>query len=70
MDASIQGATIGIGIMAFGLIVCSIRDQCQKINCRKKAQTKKEEPVLLPKLFLKKQSSLRDFYKKNTTHSR
>lgn len=70
MDAGVQGGLIGIGFMVFIVIVCTIRERCQKTSpTDQKVLVKEEEPISIQTLITKKQSSMRDLFKENTSGS-
>ena len=74
MDPAGAGALIGVSIMAFGTIVCLIRERCvqkKKITERSRLVEAKplSSPLVVEKVLTKKQSSMRDFFKQNKASS-
>ena len=62
MDAGVQGAVIGVGVIGFIVIVCTIRDRCQQ----KKVNKTQSPVIVIERLSPKKHSSVRDFFKETT----
>lgn len=71
MDPGGVGAFIGISVMVFVVIVCTVRDRCQKrtVNESSRLVVKVPPPILVEKLLTKKQTSMRDFFKQNQAFS-
>jgi len=67
MDAGVQGAVIGVGVIGFIVIVCTIRDRCQQKKVNKTPPLETQSPVIVVKKVLaKKHWSVKDFFKENT----
>ena len=72
MDPAGTGALIGVSIMVVGMVGCLIRDKYlrrKKMAERARLLTppsKRNDPVILVSTSQKKQSSMRDFFSKNT----
>ncbi len=65
MDPAGAGALIGVSIMVFGMVGCWVREKClQKKKPTEHTHLLTSTP--LAKMFQKKQTSMRDFFDKNT----
>lgn len=76
MDAGALGGVIGVGFMAFIVIVCMIRERCQqkKVIVNKPSHfveitriPAETHPIIIERVLTKKHSSIRDFFKENTS---